>query len=346
MSSGSKGGENQLAQLASMTTLSVDTGDLKLIKELASTGYITDATTNPLFVSQAGLSGDPTYIAFVDEAVAYAKKKLGTSQGAEVVELAMDRLAVNLGKEISKLVKGYVSTEVDPRLSFDVQESLRRARRIIKMYEEEGVPKSRILIKLAATWEGILAAEELQKEGINCNLTLIFGMVQAVAAAQRGARLISPFTGRILDWHKVEAKKETWEPSEDPGVVECTRMYNYYKKYGHDTICMPASWRPSRGKGYELDEIRELAGTDRMTIPPNFLKMLAESTDPLPRKLDPASAVKNCKDAEFGGGKLQEKEFRFLLNQDGCATEKMCQGIRAFVADTEKLEAAMKSKLN
>eukprot|EP00288_Rhodomonas_lens_P006477 CAMPEP_0177740048 /NCGR_PEP_ID=MMETSP0484_2-20121128/27357_1 /TAXON_ID=354590 /ORGANISM="Rhodomonas lens, Strain RHODO" /LENGTH=196 /DNA_ID=CAMNT_0019254163 /DNA_START=111 /DNA_END=698 /DNA_ORIENTATION=+ len=192
-----------------MTTLSVDTGDLTVIEELAKTGFITDATTNPLFVSQAGLSGDPRYMAFVDEAVDYAKAKLKSGEvngEGEAVALAMDRLAVNLGREIVKLVKGYVSTEVDPRLSFDKEESLVRARRIIKMYEDEGVGRERVLIKLAATWEGIMAAAELEKEGIRCNLTLIFGLVQAIACAQYGAHLISPFTGRILDWHKTPDK--------------------------------------------------------------------------------------------------------------------------------------------
>mmetsp|Transcript_13701 Transcript_13701/g.33607 ORF Transcript_13701/g.33607 Transcript_13701/m.33607 type:complete len:396 (-) Transcript_13701:177-1364(-) len=336
-------GASQLEQLASMTVLSVDTGDLNVIKEQAATGAITDATTNPLFVSQAGLSGDPTYIALVDDAVAYAKKKAGSND--EGVALAMDRLAVNLGKEITKLVKGYVSTEVDPRLSFDVDESVKRALRIIEMYEEEGVPKSRVLIKLAATWEGILAAEILEKQGITCNLTLVFGILQAAACAQRGVRLISPFPGRILDWHTPDSGKARWEPSEDPGVVECTRIFNYYKKYGHDTICMPASWRPSRGKGYDLDEIRALAGSDRMTIPPNLLKMLAECDDPLPRMLEPRAGAAACTDAEFGGGRIEEKEFRFLLNQDACTTDKMSQGIRAFVADTNKLEAAIRSKM-
>ena len=176
---------------------------------------------------------------------------------------------------------------MDPRLSFSLEESLDRARRIIAMYEKEGVPRSRVLIKLAATWEGIRCAEILEKEGITCNLTLVFGILQAAAAAQAGARLISPFTGRILDWHKADKKKDVWEPEEDAGVVECTRMHQYYKTYGHDTICMPASWRPSRGAGpnFELDEIRALAGADRMTVPPNLLEALAKSTEPLPRKL-------------------------------------------------------------
>lgn len=185
--------ESQLAQLASITTLSIDSGDLNVIREYADTGYITDATTNPLFVSQAGLNGDPVYVKMVDDAVAYA---LSQNVGDETVTLAMDRLAVNLGKSISDIVQGYISTEVDPRLSFDTEASVQRGRRIIAMYEEMGVPKERILIKLAATWEGILAAEQLESEGIQCNLTLIFSVVQAIACAQYNAHLISPFPGR------------------------------------------------------------------------------------------------------------------------------------------------------
>jgi transaldolase len=190
---------SQLAQLAGMTTLSIDTGDLDVLKAFAETGAITDATTNPLFVSQAGLSGDARYVAFVDAAIAYAKENAESE--SDVLELAMDRLAVEPGLEIVKLIPGYVSTEVDIRASFDTKESLRRARRIIAMYEAAGVDRSRVLVKLAGTWEGIQAARELEKEGITCNITLIFGFIQAVAAAQAGARLISPFPGRIKDWH-------------------------------------------------------------------------------------------------------------------------------------------------
>jgi len=326
----------QLAQLASMTTLSVDTGDLKIIEELASTGLITDATTNPLFVSQAGQNNDPVYAAFVNEAVEYAK---GKASGDEAVALAIDRLAVNLGREIVKLVPGYVSTEVDPRLSWDFEESLFRARRIIAMYEEAGVPKERVLIKLAGTWEGIKAAEVLEKEGVTCNITLVFGFAQAVAAAQAGARLISPFPGRVKDFVQSKTGQDTFEPSEDPGVVEVTRMYRYYKKYGHDTIVMPASWRPSR-PGQMLDEILGLAGTDRMTIPPPLIAMLRESEEPVPRLLEPAAAAAACTDAEVSD--LDEKRFRFMLNQDACTTEKMAEGLRAFISDTDKLEEVIR----
>lgn len=207
---------SRLEQLAAVTTLSIDTGDLDVIAEYAKTGSITDATTNPLFVSQAGLSGNERYVAFVDAAVRYAKAN-ADGDGA-VLELAMDRLAVELGLEIVKLVPGYVSTEVDIRESFNTAESLRRARRIIAMYEAEGVDRSRVLVKLAGTWEGIQAARELEREGIRCNITLIFGFIQAVAAAQAGARLISPFPGRIKDWHSANGGESTCEPSDDPGT--------------------------------------------------------------------------------------------------------------------------------
>jgi len=330
---------SQLAQLAAMTVLSVDTGDLNIVRELAATGLITDATTNPLFVSQAGQNNDPTYAEFVREAVEYAKAR---ETGDAAVSLAIDRLSVNLGRQIVSLVPGFVSTEVDPRLSWDFEESLVRARRIIQMYEEEGVPKERVLIKLAGTWEGIKCCEVLEKEGIKCNITLVFGFAQAVAAAQAGAHLISPFPGRVLDWVKSKGGQESWEPSEDPGVVEVTRMYNYFKKFGHDTIVMPASWRPSR-PGKALDEILALAGTDRMTIPPGFLDMLRESEDPITRNLDPVSAAAACVDEEVCGGNMDEKTYRFMLNADGCTTEKMAEGLRAFIADTDKLEQVIRA---
>ena len=259
--------DSQLAQLASMTTLSIDSGDLEVIREYAATGYITDATTNPLFVSQAGMRGDAVYAQMVDDAVTYAlaESKDDDDDDASMIGLAIDRLAVNLGKSISDIVPGYISTEVDPRLSFDTQASVERGQRIIAMYETMGVPKSRVLIKLAATWEGIKAAEILEAQGIQCNLTLIFSVVQAIACAQYGAHLISPFPGRILDWFKnSQGRTEGVPPDDDEGVIACRAMYNYYKHHGHDTICMPASWRPSRGLGYELDEIIALAGTDRM----------------------------------------------------------------------------------
>lgn len=337
---------SQLAQLASMTTLSIDSGDLKVIQDFANTGYITDATTNPLFVSQAGLSGDPLYAQMVDSAVEYAQNQGLSNEQSETIALAIDRLAVNLGKAISEIVPGYISTEVDPRLSFNVDASIQRGRRISKMYQDLGVGKERVLIKLAATWEGIMAAHELEKEGIQCNLTLIFSVVQAMACAQYGAHLISPFPGRILDWNNAKLGRPdgVQDPSLDEGVIACREMYNYFKANDYDTICMPASWRPSRGTSdpdYLLDEIRALAGTDRMTIPAPLLEKLAASTEPLKRQLDASKVEK----AATRDSPMTEEEFRFQLNMDGCGTDKLAEGIRAFVGETEKLEKVITDKV-
>lgn len=231
------------------------------------------------------------------------------------------------------------------RLSFDTEASVERALRIIQMYETMNVPKNRVLIKLAATWEGILAAQQLESQGIQCNLTLIFSFVQAVACAQRGAHLISPFPGRILDWNKQQqGRTEGVSPEDDEGVVAVKKMYDYYKCHGHDTICMPASWRPSRGPGYELDEIVALAGVDRMTIPAPLLEKLAASEEPLKRCLDPESA-KASGMSLIGNGMMDEKEFRYRLNMDGCGTDKLAEGIRAFIGETEKLEEAITKKV-
>lgn len=348
----------QLAQLASMTTLSIDSGDLSVIEKYSQTGYITDATTNPLFVSQAGLNSNenPIYFEMVNDAIQYAIKEtnikssseLDDSLFSEAVSLAIDKLAVNLGKSISQIVSGYVSTEVDPRLSFDTQRTIDRALRIIEMYKEMNIPKERILIKIAATWEGIQAAAVLEKEyGIQCNLTLIFSFIQAVACAQYGIHLISPFPGRILDWNKVKTGRDTvTSPEFDEGVIACKDMYNYFRIHNHDTICMPASWRPSRGSGYDLDEIIELAGSDRMTIPAQLLEKLALSKEPILRKLTQSSAIQQAsKYPIVGNGLISEIQFRYALNQDGCGTDKLAEGIRAFISETEKLEAFMANKV-
>jgi transaldolase len=335
---------SQLEQLAAMTTLSIDSGDITVIEDFARTGYITDATTNPLFVSQAGLSGDPLYANMVDAAVDYSIENAESFD--DVVPLAMDRLAVNLGKSISNIVVGYISTEVDPRLSFDVDASVQRGRRIIDMYHRLGVPKERVLIKLAATWEGIKAAEILEREGIQCNLTLVFSVTQAFACAQYGVHLISPFPGRILDYHNTaQGRTKGVEPEQDEGVIACRQMYNYFKCHGHETICMPASWRPSRGPGHELDEILALAGTDRMTIPAPLLTKLAESTQPVERKLDPSKTESVPWESKVAGRPMGQKEFYDRLQQDPCGREKLGDGIRAFVAETEKLEQVMIAKV-
>ena len=332
----------QLEQLADVTVLSIDTGDLDVIETYVKGGLITDATTNPLFVAQAGTSGDARYVAFVDKAIAYAK---ANAKGKDVVTLAMDRLAVELGLEIVKLVPGYVSTEVDIRASFDTAESVRRARAIIAMYEAEGVDRSRVLVKLAATWEGIQACRELEKDGITCNLTLVFGFEQGVAAAQAGARLISPFPGRVKDWFMANGGSATYEPDEDPGVLVVRRIYEYYKRHGHGTICMPASWRPSRGTSdpaFAVDEILALAGTDRMTIPPPLLELLASSEATVPRKLEPQQAAAACADAELV---YDKSSFRLAMIADVAATTKLAEGMNAFIAETAKLQAVIEAKV-
>lgn len=334
-----------LSELAEMTTISIDSGDLDVLSRWSATGLITDATTNPLFVSQAGQNGDARYDDMVIDALTYAKEvtciEEGCSAPEETMAFAIDRLAVNLGVAISKLVNGKVSTEVDIRLSYDKEGSIARARKIIEMYAQLGVPKERILIKLAGTWEGIQAARELEKEGIECNITLVFGFTQAVAAAQAGAYLISPFPGRILDWHKKQSGKTGYAPAADPGVLACQRMYSFFRKYEYKTICMPASWRPSRGAdvtGSATDEIVALAGIDEMTIPPGLLEALESQTGPLERQCAVDTASATCTDANIH---ITETLFKELMAADGCATAKLKEGIDAFTAETEKLEQVL-----
>jgi len=278
----------------------------------------------------------------VQEAVSYAKAKTCAQDGCAVpedtLEVAMDRLAVNLGKELVSLVPGRVSTEVDIRLSYDTEGSVRRARSIIAMYEEMGVGRERILIKLAGTWEGIQAARILEKEGIQCNITLVFSFLQAAAAAQAGAYLISPFPGRILDWHKKQSGKESYTPDADPGVLAVKRMYAYFRKFGYDTICMPASWRPSRGAGVagsDVDEILALAGVDEMTIPPPLLDSLsAMPSDVVEQKCEASADAAACTDPNFT---LTKESFASYWETDTCGQDKLKEGIDAFTAETEKL---------
>lgn len=322
------GDESLLDQLKRVTKVVADTGDFAAMKEFAPE----DATTNPSLILKA--AGMPAYAALVDEAVAYAKKSAAPgSSFQDKLDLAMDKVAVNFGCEILKIVPGYVSTEVDARLSFDAVQSAARARRIIKLYEEAGVSKDRILIKLATTWEGLQAARDLKRDGIMCNMTLLFSFAQAVGAAEAGVRLISPFVGRILDWYKKAEKRDSYPPAEDPGVKSVTRIFAYYKKYGYDTIVMGASFR-------NIDEITELAGCDRLTIAPNLLKELADARRPLPVKLAPGRVA--CDEPKIT---LNEAQFRYMLNEDAMATEKLAEGIRGFAADIQKLEAVVRAKL-
>jgi len=319
---------DQFTVLSSMTTIVADTGDVDTIRRLQPT----DATTNPSLIYKAALL--PQYKSLVDSAITYGKDLPLSTTKEDRIAATLDKLAVNFGAEITKIVPGYVSTEVDARLSFDTEATIHRARRIIEMYNQVGIPKSRILIKIASTWEGIKAAEFLEKEGVTCNLTLLFSLVQAVACAEAGVTLISPFVGRILDWFKKETGK-VYEVEEDPGVQSVRSIYGYFKKFGYKTIVMGASFR-NRG------EIVALAGCDRLTISPQLLDELKASYDPLPRKLDPANA-----DLLYQGNKLDvsEKSFRFLMNQDAMATAKLAEGIRGFVADIEKLEVIVQDLL-
>ena len=339
-----------LEELSKMTTISIDSGDLDVVEKYADTGLVTDATTNPLFVSQAGANGDKRYEDMVSDAIMYAKKQLGGGDSPMAdfepeINLAMDKLAVNLGAKLTTLVAGRVSTEVDIRLSYDTDASVKRARRIIKMYEEMGIDKSRILIKLAGTWEGIQAAKILEKEGIQCNITLIFSFLQAAAAAQAGAYLVSPFPGRILDWHKSKGGKASFHPSADPGVLLIKRIYSYFKKYDYKTICMPSSWRPSRGAdvdGSDVDEIIALAGVDEMTIPPNLLEsMMALDGETLSRECDPETSAAVCCDPDF---KLDEETFKGYWATDGCGKDKLNEGIESFTQNTIELRELLYNK--
>lgn len=342
------------AKLSELTTISIDSGDLDVVKKFAETGLVTDATTNPLFVSQAGANGDKRYGAMVDDAVMYAKKELGGGDSPmadfeQEINLAIDKLSVNLGAKLTELVPGRVSTEVDIRLSYDTEATVKRARRIIKMYEEMGIDRGRILIKLTGTWEGIQAAKILEEENIQCNITLIFSFLQAAAAGQAKAHLISPFVGRILDWHISKgANKDaqgSFHPSADPGVLVTKRIYSYYKRYDYKTIVMPASWRPSRGKhveGADIDEICALAGVDEMTIPPAFLEdMMNLDGDIVTRELNPETSAAVCCDPDF---RLDETTYKAYFESEGCGKEKLEEGIQSFTENTLELRDVLYNK--
>ena len=315
---------NQLDQLKKMTTVVADTGDFESTKAY----HPTDATTNPSLIYEA--SQQSQYQHLLEEAIRYGKSK--TKNQADEI---LDKVFVNFGLEILKLVPGRVSTEVDARLSFDVEGSIAKARHLISLYEMAKIDRKRVLIKLASTWEGVVAARELEKEGIHCNMTLLFSLPQAIACAEANATLISPFVGRILDWHKKAENKESYPPQEDPGVQSVTRIFNYYKKFGYKTQIMGASFRNKQ-------EILELAGCDLLTIAPKFLEELKESQDPIQKKLD----IANTKSLDIKKLHIDEKTFRFMLNEDAMATEKLAEGIRNFAKDIVKLEAHIQKSLD
>jgi len=313
---------------ATGTTVVCDSGDFATIDKYKPQ----DATTNPSLILAA--SKKPDYARLIDAAVAYGKKH-GDSIDAQV-DATLDNLLVQFGSEILKIIPGKVSTEVDARFSFDTEASVKKALHILDLYKEIGIPKERVLIKVASTWEGIKAAEILQSQhGVNCNLTLMFSLVQAIAAAEAGAFLISPFVGRILDWYKASQKKE-FSATEDPGVKSVQAIFNYYKKYGYKTIVMGASFR-------SIGEITELAGCDYLTIAPALLEELYKSNEAVPKKLDAASA--KALDIEKKSYINDEATFRFYFNEDQMAVEKLREGISKFAADAVTLKGILKEKL-
>ena len=314
----------QLDSLRKMTVVVADTGDIDAIKKYQPQ----DATTNPSLILSA--SALPQYAPLIDEAVAYAKAQ--SADKAQQLIDAEDKLAVNIGLEILKIVPGRISTEVDARLSYDTQATVEKARKLIALYNAAGISNDRILIKIASTWQGIRAAEILEKEGINCNLTLLFSEAQARACVEAGVYLISPFVGRILDWYKANTDKKEYASAEDPGVISVTKIYNYYKEYGYKTVVMGASFR-------NVGEIIELAGCDRLTIAPALLKELQENSTALVRKLEFKGEVKAKPQP------LTEAEFYWQHNSDAMAVEKLAEGIRKFAVDQEKLEAMLSAKL-
>jgi len=311
--------ETQVEALKVFTTIVADSGDIEAIAKYKPQ----DATTNPSLIYKAAMM--PGYSKLIDDAIKY---------GDGNIELIMDKIIVNFGAEITKIVPGYVSTEVDARLSFDTDATVKKARQIIALYKEVGIDKSRILIKIAATWEGIQAAKVLEKEGITCNLTLIFSIAQAIVVAEVGGTLISPFVGRIFDWYKKAEGVSGYEPSEDPGVKSVTKIYNYYKRFGYKTIVMGASFR-------NKNQITELAGCDRLTISPDLLEELTNCKDPLEEKL----SEERAKTMDIEKIDIDEKTFRWMMNEDAMATEKLAEGIRNFSKDIITLEGIVKDKV-
>jgi len=321
--------KNLLEQLREVTIVVADTGDLQAIEKFKPR----DATTNPSLITAAAQM--PQYQEIVDETLKTARQELGTDATAsDVANLAFKRLAVAFGLKILQIVPGRVSTEVDARLSYDTEATITQGRDLIKQYEAAGVSRDRILIKIASTWEGIKAAEVLEKEGIHCNLTLLFGLHQAIACAEAGATLISPFVGRILDWYKKETGRDSYPPAEDPGVLSVTKVYNYYKKFGYNTEVMGASFR-------NIGEITELAGCDLLTISPGLLGELESTTGELPTKLSAEKAAES--DAEKIT--MDKETFDKMHVEDRMASQKLDEGIKGFSKALESLEKLLAERL-
>jgi transaldolase len=316
---------SQLEQLKHFTKVVADTGDFESMREFKPQ----DATTNPSLILQAATK--PQYAHIIDKVI--ADRKNSGLTGAKRVEDIIDNILIAFGLEILKIVPGRVSTETDARLSFDADGTIEKARELIALYEKAGVSRDRVLIKIASTWEGIKAAEVVQKEGIKCNLTLLFSLPQAIACAEAKVQLISPFVGRIYDWYK-NANKREYTGAEDPGVQSVTSIFHYYKHFGYQTEVMGASFR-------NVSQIIELAGCDLLTISPDLLAKLAASTETITKKLD----VADSKAASIQKIHCDEKSFRFLFNEDAMATEKTAEGIRKFAADIVKLEQVIQAKL-
>lgn len=314
--------DNKLEQIRKLTTIVIDTGDILSIEKYKPQ----DATTNPSLILAA--AKNPKYQHLIDEALEFGRKQSG-----ETVDVIMDELFVNFGCEILKFIPGRVSTEVDARLSFDKEGSIKKARHLIERYKEKGIDKKRVLIKLASTWEGIEAAHVLEKEGIHCNMTLLFNLAQAIGCAEAGVTLISPFVGRILDWYKKHEGKPSYLPHEDPGVISVTHIYNYYKKFGYATQIMGASFR-------NIEQILELAGCDFLTIAPSLLEELTNADGSVERKL----SLKTAKTTPINKLSLDQKEFRWMFNEDPMAVEKLSEGIRKFAEDARSLEDLIRKR--
>ncbi len=317
---------NQLEQLKTMTDVVADTGDIEAIRQYQPL----DATTNPSLLFKAAQM--PQYDALLTRSIAWAKEQ--SNDENEQVRFAADKLAVLIGCEILSIIPGRISTEVDARLSFDTEATLQKARQLISLYEAEGVDKKRILIKIASTWEGIKAAEILEQEGINCNLTLLFSFAQAVACGDANVFLISPFVGRILDWYKANTDKKEYTADEDPGVISVTQIYQYYKQHNINTVVMGASFR-------NTGEIEALAGCDRLTISPQLLEDLSKNTVVLARKLSPSVI-----DQTIPKINMNEAAFRYQMNENAMATEKLAEGIRQFIKDQVNLEDLLQQRIH